>query len=142
LEEIKCKTLFITHYPLVANNLAKKFPLEVQNLHMGYEKETRINGIREITFLYRLTPGMAPESFGIECGRLAGLPEPLLLVASQRSLILQAQVQERTRRNQLYKLLQMAKRCLSARGVETATMIEDLNLLVTSITKPTNGSSD
>ncbi|KAF9466351.1 DNA mismatch repair protein MSH3 [Collybia nuda] len=148
VEEIKCKTLFITHYPLVANNLAKKFPLEVQNLHMGYEKETRINGIREITFLYRLTPGMAPESFGIECGRLAGLPEPLLLVASQRSLILQAQVQERTRRNQfimhtrLYKLLQMAKRCLSARGVETATMIEDLNFLVTSITKPTNGSSD
>jgi DNA mismatch repair protein MSH3 len=59
VETTKCKTLFITHYPLVASNLEKKFPLEVQNLHMGYEEDTRLNGRRDITFLYRLTPGIA-----------------------------------------------------------------------------------
>ncbi|KAG6845191.1 hypothetical protein H0H87_012748 [Tephrocybe sp. NHM501043] len=53
------KTLFITHYPLVASNLQNQFPIEVENLHMGFEEDIRINGIREITFLYRLTPGMA-----------------------------------------------------------------------------------
>lgn len=59
VQTIKCKTLFITHYPLVATNLEKKFPLEVQNLHMGYEEETHMDGTREITFLYRLTLGIA-----------------------------------------------------------------------------------
>lgn len=59
VETTKCKTLFITHYPLVASNLEKKFPQDVENLHMGYEAESRIDGTREVTFLYRLTSGMA-----------------------------------------------------------------------------------
>lgn len=56
---IKCKTLFITHYPLVASDLERKFPNDVQNLHMGYEEVSRIDGTREIVFLYRLTSGIA-----------------------------------------------------------------------------------
>lgn len=59
VETVKCKTLFITHYPLVASGLEKRFPLDVQNLHMGYQAESRIDGSRNITFLYRLTPGIA-----------------------------------------------------------------------------------
>lgn len=55
----KCKTLFITHYPLVASSLASQHPADVQNLHMGYEADSRIDGTREITFLYRLSLGMA-----------------------------------------------------------------------------------
>ncbi|KAG5647140.1 hypothetical protein DXG03_001095 [Asterophora parasitica] len=55
----KSKTLFITHYPLVASNLEARHPLEVENLHMGFQEDSRIDGTREITFLYRLTPGMA-----------------------------------------------------------------------------------
>ncbi|KAF8894689.1 muts domain V-domain-containing protein [Infundibulicybe gibba] len=69
--ETKCKTLFITHYPSVASNLERIFPAEIENLHMGYEEDTRIDGVREITFLFKLARGIAPESFGIECGRLA-----------------------------------------------------------------------
>jgi DNA mismatch repair protein MSH3 len=37
------------------------------------------------------------ESFGIECGRLAGLPESILAVAAKRSSALQQDVQQRTR---------------------------------------------
>lgn len=59
VEDTKCKTLFITHYPLVASNLEKKFPQEVENLHMGYEADSRLDGSREITFLYRLARGIA-----------------------------------------------------------------------------------
>jgi len=58
VETTKCKTLFITHYPLVAAHLESKFPLDVQNLHMGYTAESHIDGTRDITFLYRLTPGV------------------------------------------------------------------------------------
>ena len=124
VETTKCKTLFITHYPLVASKLENRFPLDVQNLHMNYEEESRIDGTREIVFLYHLTSGIASgdcgicfssrhqptnspfhvESFGIECGRLAGLPESILAVASKRSSDMQQEVEKRTRRNR-YDLL-------------------------------------
>ncbi|KAG5354224.1 hypothetical protein C0989_003737 [Termitomyces sp. Mn162] len=99
VENTKSKTLFITHYPLVASNLESQYPLDAENLHMGFEEETRVNGVREITFLYRLTPGMASGSFGIECGRLAGLPESLLSVATESAAKLQRHIKDRTRRN-------------------------------------------
>jgi hypothetical protein len=54
----KCKTLFITHYPLVASSLERQFPHDVENLHMDYGTRTRIDGTREVTFLYRLVKGM------------------------------------------------------------------------------------
>jgi DNA mismatch repair ATPase MutS len=57
----QCKTLFITHYPLVALELEKKFVGRLQNIHVGYHTEKRaIDGRREVTFLYRLTNGIAP----------------------------------------------------------------------------------
>ncbi|KAF7968562.1 hypothetical protein HWV62_30099 [Athelia sp. TMB] len=75
LDVTKCKTLFITHYPLVATELEKKYPQALENLHMAYTEDVRVDGTREITFLYQLTKGLAKESFGVECARLAGLPE-------------------------------------------------------------------
>lgn len=99
LEETKCKTLFITHYPLVATDLEKKYPRALQNLHMGYTEDIRIDGTRDITFLYRLTRGMAKESFGVECARLAGVPEEILSVATERSRSMRTIVEQRSKQN-------------------------------------------
>jgi DNA mismatch repair ATPase MutS len=99
VEQAKCKTLFITHYPLVATELERKFPEEVQNLHMSYTTDIRINGTRDVTFLYQLTPGIALESFGVECGRLAGLPDNILRIASERSELCRTVTEQRTRRS-------------------------------------------
>lgn len=99
VESVGCKTLFITHYPIVAIDLEKRFPHQIQNLHMGYETDDRLDGTRDITFLYRLTPGLASESFGVECGRLAGLPENILKVAALRSSDMQNIVEQRQKRN-------------------------------------------
>ncbi|TFK46431.1 hypothetical protein OE88DRAFT_1715028 [Heliocybe sulcata] len=99
LDKIKCKTLFITHYPLVATELERRFPQLVENLHMGFSKESRIDGSSDITFLYKLTPGLAEASFGIECARLANLPGKLLDVAREEGERMRAKVEERTRNN-------------------------------------------
>ncbi|KAF5386928.1 hypothetical protein D9615_001885 [Tricholomella constricta] len=136
VETTKCKTLFITHYPLVASNLEAQHPLDVENLHMGYEEETRIDGTREITFLYRLTLGMASESFGIECGRLAGLPESLLTVAVESASKLQVHVRDRTRRKRIFKSAQLIADCLGSRGMTGVAKIEELRTLATSILDP------
>lgn len=39
-ETTKCKTLFITHYPLVASEMARQYS-EVSNGHMGFIEETQ-----------------------------------------------------------------------------------------------------
>ena len=43
----------------VRRSLQTRFPDDVENLHMGYHADSRIDGTRSIMFLYRLTAGMA-----------------------------------------------------------------------------------
>ncbi|KAL7283069.1 hypothetical protein ACG7TL_002493 [Trametes sanguinea] len=98
VESVKCKTLFITHYPQVATDLERMFPSDVGNMHMGFTEETRIDGSREVTFLYRLEPGLVAESFGVECARLAGLPESVLQIAASKAANMRQVIEERVRR--------------------------------------------
>ncbi|KAI0373318.1 hypothetical protein BV20DRAFT_1104314 [Pilatotrama ljubarskyi] len=98
VQTVKCKTLFITHYPQVATDLERMLPSDVGNMHMGFSEETRIDGTREVTFLYRLEPGLVAESFGVECARLAGLPESVLQIASTKAASMRQTIQERIRR--------------------------------------------
>ena len=106
VQTVKCKTLFITHYPQVATDLERMFPFDVGNMHMGFTEETRIDGTREVTFLYRLEPGLVAESFGVECARLAGLPESILKVATTKAASMKQLIEERVRRTKwVYKEL-------------------------------------
>jgi DNA mismatch repair protein MutS len=77
-ERIGCKTVFATHYHELTQ-LADEFA-SVSN----YNVEVRESGDR-ILFLYRLKPGGADRSYGIEVGRLAGLPRPV--IARARALL-------------------------------------------------------
>ncbi|KIP07972.1 hypothetical protein PHLGIDRAFT_510551, partial [Phlebiopsis gigantea 11061_1 CR5-6] len=99
IENVKCKTLFITHYPEVALDLARRFPNDVQNMHMSYTEDTRIDGTRQVTFLYRLSDGLAENSFGVECARLAGVAENILQKAQAQALTMETLISERKRRN-------------------------------------------
>ncbi|KAI0031692.1 muts domain V-domain-containing protein [Vararia minispora EC-137] len=101
LVEVKrSKTLFITHYPAVAMELAHRFPKDVQNTHMSFAEDIRFDGTREIAFLYRLSDGLARDSFGVECARLAGLPEDVLALATTHAERMRELVDRRRRRNQ------------------------------------------
>ncbi|KAF8497242.1 DNA mismatch repair protein MSH3 [Russula emetica] len=111
----RCKTLFITHYPLVGAELARQFPADVQNLHMGFTEDTRINGMREITFLYRLTKGLATESFGIECARLAGIARMMRVL-----------VEEKTKRSRVRKALKLLGTGSSGSIVDITVAMERL----------------
>ncbi|KAF8309367.1 hypothetical protein DL93DRAFT_2100103 [Clavulina sp. PMI_390] len=98
VEEIKCKTLFITHYPLVATEIARAYD-DVSNGHMGFIEDSRPDGSRVINFLYRLAPGMARNSYGIECAMLAGIPDFILTKARNKSNAMEAMVDERRGRH-------------------------------------------
>lgn len=123
-------------YPVVASSLEKKYPSHVQNLHMGYEADTRVDGTRDITFTYRLKTGMASESFGIECGRLAGLDRSILSIATERSSQMRQEVEGRIRKNKAQKSARLISHALTGTSLETVAIMEELRTLSESISSP------
>src|SRR5207237_7561312 len=68
---VGCKTIFATHYhelTQLADNLVAVRNYNVQVREVG----------DQILFLHRLQPGGADRSYGIEVGRLAGLPPSVI----------------------------------------------------------------
>jgi DNA mismatch repair protein MutS len=73
---IGCKTIFATHYHELTQ-LADDLPA-VRNFTVAVREVGD-----EILFLHALRPGGADRSYGIEVGRLAGIPRPVLSRARQ-----------------------------------------------------------
>ena len=70
-KNIKCKTLFSTHYHELTT-LESEF-LNVKNVHVAAREEGNM-----ITFLHKVQNGPADKSYGIHVARLAKMPEELL----------------------------------------------------------------
>jgi DNA mismatch repair protein MutS len=70
-DKVKCKTVFATHYHELT-----QLPDELVSA-CNYSVEVKEAG-DEVLFLYRLVPGGANRSYGIEVARLAGLPPAVL----------------------------------------------------------------
>jgi DNA mismatch repair protein MutS len=77
-ERVGCKTIFATHYHELTQ-LADEFP-SVRNLSVMVQEVGE-----KILFLHRLRDGGADRSYGIEVGRLAGLPDSV--IARARALL-------------------------------------------------------
>ncbi len=75
-KNIKCKTLFSTHYHELTD-LDKKF-LNIKNVHVAAKEEGNM-----ITFLHKVQNGPADKSYGIHVARLALMPEELLTRAEE-----------------------------------------------------------
>ena len=81
---VGCKTIFATHYhelTQLADNLVAVRNYNVQVREVG----------DEVLFLHRLQPGGADRSYGIEVGRLAGLPPVVLKRAAELLKLLEAE---------------------------------------------------
>jgi DNA mismatch repair protein MutS len=75
VRRVRAKTLFTTHYHEVTT-LADAFPA-IGNACL----QVRDDG-GDITFLYRVSPGVSSQSYGIHVARLAGLPEEVVTRAA------------------------------------------------------------
>jgi DNA mismatch repair protein MutS len=81
---VGCKTVFATHYHELVQ-LADEL-VAVRNYNVGV-RETG----DQILFLHRLQPGGADRSYGIEVGRLAGLPAPVIARAREVLALLEGE---------------------------------------------------
>ena len=84
LERTRCKTVFATHYHELTQ-LADQFA-SVRNYNVLVKEVGD-----QIAFLHRLEIGGADRSYGIEVGRLAGLPQPVIARARELLLILEGE---------------------------------------------------
>ncbi|KAI9745426.1 MAG: Mismatch repair protein msh3 [Claussenomyces sp. TS43310] len=87
--DIACLTLFITHHQSLAA-VANAFPRrELRNVHMAFEARPApagdAAGDEHITFLFRVTDGVAHRSYGLNVARLARVPKPVLDTAAVKS---------------------------------------------------------
>ncbi|KAF8522087.1 DNA mismatch repair protein MSH3 [Hysterangium stoloniferum] len=115
-KDVRCQTLFITHYPTLARELEARYPNEIGNRHMSFVEDTRIDGRREIRFMYKLTEGISKGSFGIECARLAGLPEHILNEASSKALTMRSLMEERAELAKSKNILRLLQTCFIKDG--------------------------
>ena len=70
-DQVKCKTVFATHYHELTQLTDELVAA------CNYSVEVKEAGDK-VLFLHRLVPGGADRSYGIEVGRLAGLPDSVL----------------------------------------------------------------
>lgn len=95
VRELRCATLFITHYQSLAR-VADSFPEgQLRNVHMRFESsrsisagnaaEDELDEYNEITFLYEVGEGVAHRSYGLNVARLANVPRNVIDVARVKS---------------------------------------------------------
>jgi DNA mismatch repair protein MutS len=83
-ERVRCKTIFATHYHELTQ-LAEEF-VSVRNYNVAVQEAGE-----RILFLHTLKPGGADRSYGIEVGRLAGLPGPVIARARELLKVLEGE---------------------------------------------------
>ncbi|XP_052792557.1 DNA mismatch repair protein Msh3-like [Mya arenaria] len=112
VKEVDCFTLFVTHYPILAE-LEDKFPGRVSNYHMSFfvhEESTTKDESREvITFLYQLVRGMASRSYGLNVARLAGTPQSIIAMATSQSHDMEDREIQHRKSHSLFRQLMLGK---------------------------------
>lgn len=82
VNKVHCRGMFSTHYHRLA--LSYHNDPKVSLCHMACQVG-EVEGLEEVTFLYKLTLGACPKSYGVNVARLAGLPVAVLKRAVTKS---------------------------------------------------------
>ncbi|KAL8543942.1 hypothetical protein ACS0TY_004478 [Phlomoides rotata] len=99
LEHKKCMLLFVTHYPEIVG-VKNEFPGSVGAYHVSYltpEKDINTVDHDDVTYLYKLVPGVSVRSFGFKVAELAQLPSSCIKRAVTMAARLEEEVCERKR---------------------------------------------
>ncbi|CAL5081395.1 unnamed protein product [Urochloa decumbens] len=94
VHQVQCLGLFSTHYHRLA---VEHKDTKVALCHMACQVGEGEGGLEEVTFLYRLTPGACPKSYGVNVARLAGIPASVLQRANEKSNDFEANYGKRRR---------------------------------------------
>ncbi|KAG7553277.1 DNA mismatch repair protein MutS core domain superfamily [Arabidopsis thaliana x Arabidopsis arenosa] len=111
IDKVQCRGLFSTHYHRLSVDYQTN--PKVSLCHMACQVGEGIGGVEEVTFLYRLTPGACPKSYGVNVARLAGLPDYVLQRAVIKSQEFEALYGKKQRKTD-HKMAAMIKQIISS----------------------------
>ncbi|XP_006880966.1 PREDICTED: DNA mismatch repair protein Msh6 isoform X2 [Elephantulus edwardii] len=77
-ENIKCRTLFSTHYHSLVEDYSQNYAVRLGHMACMVENECEDTSQETITFLYKFIKGACPKSYGFNAARLANLPEEVI----------------------------------------------------------------
>ncbi|KAG0216738.1 Mismatch repair protein msh3 [Mortierella sp. NVP41] len=138
VEKIRAVTLFVTHYPSLAD-VAREFPEgTVRNFHMGFMASAAGSSLSsstdgdldmaesnaadqvlddmDIVFLYKLVPGVSLKSYGLNVARMAKLSGSLINKAKVKSKELEQILERRVEQRRQQK--QLEQETLGTKGVD------------------------
>jgi len=93
-----CRCLFSTHYHSLVEEFQGQPQVWLGHMACMVENECEEDPTQEtITFLYKLTDGACPKSYGFNAARLAGLPSQLVRAAHQRARSFEQRVERMIR---------------------------------------------
>lgn len=108
---LRCRTLFATHYHLLTESFAADPAVALYEMAIRVNEETK-----DITFLYRFSPGVAPASFGIHCARLAGIPATVADHADTSAKEFEETLAHQLAERKVERLAESLARCLRGSG--------------------------
>lgn len=77
-ENIKCRTLFSTHYHSLTDTFANDPNIRLGHMSCMVENENEDPTQETITFLYKFVKGACPKSYGFNAARLANIPDEII----------------------------------------------------------------
>ncbi|XP_075661192.1 DNA mismatch repair protein MSH7 [Castanea sativa] len=90
IEKVNCRLLFATHYHPLTKEFASHPHVTLQHMACAFKSKSECysRSDQELVFLYRLTSGACPESYGLQVAMMAGIPEKVVQVASKAGLVM------------------------------------------------------
>lgn len=90
-EKIGCITLFSTHYHSLVEDFSNNSNIKLQHMSCMIDNEDEDE---KIVFLYKLTDGSCPRSYGMNVARIAKLPDIVISKAKEKSIEFENKVRE------------------------------------------------
>ncbi|XP_059638111.1 DNA mismatch repair protein MSH7 [Cornus florida] len=99
VEKVNCRLLFATHYHPLTKEFASHPHVTLQHMACTFKlkSENLPQGDQELVFLYRLTSGACPESYGMQVALMAGIPKQVVEIASRASQVMKRSIGENFR---------------------------------------------
>lgn len=123
--EVKCRGIFATHYHHISDSHINDRAVSLR--HMACKvTEDGDDTLEEVTFLYKLTDGPCPKSYGVNVARLAGLPMRVV----KRAGTISRQTESATVEDEVRKVMKRVQSMLDGGGdTNNNGEIENLRML-------------
>lgn len=69
VDSVKCRTMFATHYHMLCDEFENSPTVSLNHMSCVVDENRR-----EVTFLYKLAPGVCSKSYGMNVATMAGVP--------------------------------------------------------------------